>query len=147
MTVTCAPDATSGGAGGPRAGEQLQQAEPGSSDSGAAAREVGIDKTGNRPLKIKGSVYSNSTIPATGGTACPTTWPPPASSTNCNGIFTQGPDSNPDNVSLTGESGCIGTVVTHLPANKHCPASHATIGEDPADIDLPAPPMRSRRRA
>ncbi len=132
LTVTCAPDATSGGAGGlvPVNNSNKPALAVLTLASGS---EVGLDKTGNRPLKIKGSVYSNSTIRASGGTACPTTWPPPANSTNCNGIFTQGPDANPDNVSLTGETGCIGTVVTRLPANKHCPASHATIGEDPAN--------------
>ncbi len=96
--------------------------------------EPGLDKPGNRPLKIKGSVYVNSTIRADAtGTPCSATWPPPASSTNCNGIFVSGTTLNPDNVSLTGQTACTGTVMTKVPGNKHCPSGHSVAGDDPAD--------------
>jgi hypothetical protein len=132
LTVTCAPDSTSGGAGGlvlvtdsNRPGQAVLTLATGS--------EVGVDKTGNRPLKIKGKVYSTTTIAATGSTACPNTWPPPSNSTNCNGVFVQGPDSNPSNVTVTAESTCIGTVVT--PGSKRCSYAHDPVeGIDPADI-------------
>lgn len=132
ITVTCAPDATSGAAGG------LVHVNDSNKPSLAVLTlggvgEVGLDKTGNRPLKIKGSVYATTTINANGGTACPATWPPPSNSTNCNGVFTQGPDASPDNVSLTADGGCNGTIVTRLASNRHCPATHSSqIGDDPA---------------
>lgn len=135
LTVTCSPDAATGAAGG------LVQVNNSNKPSLAvltlanpSTGETGLEKTGNRPLKIKGSVYSTSTITANGGTSCPTTWPWPSNSTNCNGVFVQGSDANPDVVSLTADSGCIGTVVTHLAANRHCLVSHSSpIGDDPAD--------------
>ena len=108
--MTCAPDPTTGGAGG------LVQVNNSNKPSLAlltlgTGGEPGLDKPGNRPLKIKGSVYVNSTIRADAtGTPCSATWPPPASSTNCNGIFVSGTTLNPDNVSLTGQTACTGTV-------------------------------------
>lgn len=134
ITVTCTPDATSGGAGG------LVQVNNSNKPSLAvltlaSTGEVGLNKTGNRPLKIKGSVYSNSTIRADAtGTLCPATWPPPSNSTNCNGIYVTGPNSNPDNISVTAQDGCFGTVKTNLPANLHCPSAHSLPGDDPATV-------------
>lgn len=129
VTVTCAPDATSGGAGGLVHVNDSNRPGQAVLTLGSGA-EVGLDKTGNRPLKIKGAVYSNSTIRSSGSTACPTTWPPPSNSTNCNGVFVQGPDSNPANVTVTAENGCVGTVVSA--GSKNCPSSHSIAGDDPA---------------
>ena len=64
--------------------------------------ETGLNKTGNRPLKIKGSVYVNSSIHADDtGTLCSGDVASSSNSTNCNGIYVTGPNSNPDNVRIT----------------------------------------------
>jgi hypothetical protein len=135
ITVTCAPDSTSGGAAG--LVPVRDSNKPGQAVlTLATGSEVGLEKTGNRPLKIKGKVYSTTTIAATGSTACSNTWPPPSSSTNCNGVFVQGPDSDPSNVTVTAESSCTGTIVT--PGSKRCPYSPpvgADERKDPADIN------------
>jgi hypothetical protein len=134
ITVTCEPDPTSGAPGG------LVRVNDANKPSLAlltlgTGGEVGLDKQGNRPLKIKGGVYSNSTIRADAtGTPCAATWPPPPSSTNCNGIFVTGTTLNPDIISVTGEAGCSGTVMTHLPGNTHCPSGHSLPGDDPASV-------------
>ncbi len=134
VTVTCAPDATSGGAGG-LVYIDASNKPPLAVLTLGTGGETGLNKTGNRPLKIKGAVYVNSTIHADDtGTLCPATWPPPSNSTNCNGIYVTGPNSNPDNVSITAEGGCFGTVMTHVLANTHCPSGHSLPGDDPATV-------------
>jgi hypothetical protein len=129
VTVTCAPDATSGGAGG------LVQVNNSNKPSLAVltlstAGEPGFLKPGNTPLKIKGSVYANSTIETDMTGSCPATWPPPNS--NCNGIWVSGPNANPNTVSVTAETACIGRVVVPPGGNKQCPSGHSLPGDDPA---------------
>jgi hypothetical protein len=134
ITVTCAPDAASGGAGG-LVHVDASNKPPLALQTLSTGGEIGLNKTGNRPLKIKGSVYVNSTIHADlTGSSCPATWPPPSNSTNCNGIYVTGPNSNPDNISVTAQDGCFGTVMTHIPGNTHCPSGHSLPGDDPATL-------------
>jgi hypothetical protein len=136
VAVTCSPDPTTGAAGGLVRVNNSNRPPLAVLTLGTGS-EVGLTDAKNYPLKIKGSVYSNSLVRADlAGTACPTD-PPPSSGTNCRGVFLSGPNATPNNVDLYAEGTCAGIFVTPDSTRKHCSTSHTALGNDPA-ISFPA---------
>jgi hypothetical protein len=130
-TVSCAPVATTGGAGG--SGVPITAAnKPAAAilTLGTSTSEVGLLNTAEVPTRIKGPVYSSSTIQSTsqrGAPACATTWPA-AIGTFCNGIFVDG-------LTLVAEKACTGTIVAIVATRKTCSTNvNAPAGDDPAYV-------------
>jgi hypothetical protein len=126
VTVTCSPDPDSGGAAGLVPVNNSNKPSVALLTLGAGG-EPGLDKSGNSVLRIKGSVYSNSTAGTSSGTDCPATPQPPAAGANCNEIYVQG-------ASLTAEGSCTGRIVaTGTPGLSCNTGTHVTAGDDPGN--------------
>ncbi|HEY6797708.1 MAG TPA: hypothetical protein VI248_23785 [Kineosporiaceae bacterium] len=120
VVVTCAPDPGSGAAGGLVPVSELNKP---SQALLLLGNSEGLTKAGNSVLRIHGSVYSNSTIAATGGNDCSATPQPPTG--NCNEVYVDG-------ATLTAEGTCGGPIYTLDPANTHCgTGTHLAAGDDP----------------
>ena len=140
ITVTCAPDPTIRRCRWAGAGQQLQQARASPSSPWAREGSSGLDKPGNRPLKIKGSVYVNSTIRADAtGTPCSADLAAAGQQHQLQRHLRLGHDTQPGQRQPDRpDCGCTGTVMTKVPGNKHCPSGHSVGRRRPGGSPSPA---------
>lgn len=125
LTVACAPDPDTGAAGGLVPVNNSNKPSLALLTLGTSGAEPGLDKSGNSVLRIKGSVYANSTVNTSNGTDCPATPQPPAAGANCSEIYVQG-------ASLTAEGACSGRIVASGTPGVSCnTGTHTSAGNDP----------------
>lgn len=128
VTVTCTPDPGSGAVGGLVPVNDTNKPSVALLTLGTSPSETGLLKQGNSVLKIRGSVYSNSTIGTANGTDCAETPQPPAAGANCSEIYVEG-------AAVIAEEECEGRIVASGTGGKHCDTgTHAVIGNDPATL-------------
>ncbi len=140
VQVKCSPDPAGGSSGSLVESTTTVQSQQALLT--LATAQTGIVDSGNNPLRINGSVYSNSGISVPTGSNCPEAWPPPSATTNCNGFYVGGATST-----ITAEGSCAGTVYPQagVAVARSCNATSQTVGTDPglvhpAEFQAPTAP-------